>query len=70
MKHMPTTKYLQNQCWTNNEFLAFAILERYHSSKDLTHWDKIINSYNALQEIYFAIIENDPTSALVKPDNY
>lgn len=45
-------------------------INSYSSSKDLSHWDKMIDGYSTLQEIYQAIIENDAASAVVTPVNY
>jgi hypothetical protein len=42
----------------------------YSSSKELTRWDKMIDAYSTLQEMYDAIIEVDVASRLVTPVNY
>jgi cell fate (sporulation/competence/biofilm development) regulator YlbF (YheA/YmcA/DUF963 family) len=45
-------------------------ISSYTNSKDLSRWDKIIDSYNTLQEMYDAIIEVDTASHLITPVNY
>lgn len=45
-------------------------INSYNSSKELGRWDKILDSYNTLQEMHNAIVENDAASALVTPVNY
>ncbi|MBX2933069.1 MAG: hypothetical protein KF825_02420 [Ferruginibacter sp.] len=45
-------------------------INSYGSSNELSRWDKMIDGYTVLQEIYQAIIENDAASAVVTPVNY
>ena len=45
-------------------------INSYSSSTELVHWDKMIDAYSTLQEMYNAIIENDAASRVVKPVNY
>lgn len=45
-------------------------INSYSSSRDLSRWDKMISSYNTLQQMHDAIIENDAASLLVTPVNY
>lgn len=45
-------------------------INSYSSSNDLSRWDKMIDGYTILQEIYQAIIENDAASTVVNPVNY
>ena len=45
-------------------------INSYSSSKELGRWDKILDSYNTLQEMYDAIVETDAASQLVTPVNY
>ncbi len=45
-------------------------INSYSSSNNLDRWDKMINTYGTLQEMYDAIIENDAASVVVTPVNY
>jgi hypothetical protein len=45
-------------------------INSYKSSPDLSRWDKIISSYNTLQQMHDAIVENDAASRLITPVNY
>ncbi len=45
-------------------------ISSYSTSMELNRWDKIIDTYNTLQEMYDAIIEVDAASAMVRPTNY
>ncbi len=45
-------------------------INSYSSSKELSRWDKMIDGYSTLQEMYNAIIENDAASRVVTPVNY
>lgn len=42
----------------------------YSGSRDLSRWDKMINSYNTLQQMHDAIIDNDAASRMITPVNY
>ena len=42
----------------------------YTDSREISRWDKIINEYTTLQEMYDAINEVDAAIAVVKPVNY
>jgi len=46
------------------------IINSYNNSNDLGRWDKIMDSYNTLQEMHDAIVENDAASRVVTPVNY
>ena len=46
------------------------IINSYSSSRELSRWDKMINAYSTLQEMYNAIVENDAASRVVTPVNY
>jgi hypothetical protein len=46
------------------------IINSYSGSNDLGRWDKILDSYNTLQEMYDAIMESDAASRVVSPVNY
>ena len=45
-------------------------INSYSSSRELSRWDKMINAYSTLQEMYNAIVENDAASRVVTPVNY
>jgi hypothetical protein len=45
-------------------------INSYSSSNNIDRWDKMINAYGTLQEMYNAIIENDVASRVVSPVNY
>lgn len=45
-------------------------INSYNNSRDLSRWDKMIGSYNTLQQMHDAIVENDAASSLVTPANY
>jgi cell fate (sporulation/competence/biofilm development) regulator YlbF (YheA/YmcA/DUF963 family) len=45
-------------------------INSYSSSRELSRWDKMIDAYSTLQEMYQAIIENDAASRVVTPVNY
>ncbi|MFZ1305733.1 MAG: hypothetical protein WAR80_07815 [Ferruginibacter sp.] len=45
-------------------------INSYSSSRELGRWDKMIDAYSTLQEMYYAIIENDAASRVVTPVNY
>ncbi|MEP7238537.1 MAG: hypothetical protein ABI685_11750 [Ferruginibacter sp.] len=45
-------------------------INSYSTSKELSRWDKMIDSYNTLQQMYNAIVESDAASNIVKPVNY
>ena len=45
-------------------------INSYSSSRELSSWDKMINAYSTLQEMYNAIVENDAASRVVTPVNY
>jgi hypothetical protein len=45
-------------------------INSYSSSKEPGRWDKMIDTYSTLQEMYNAIIENDAASRVVTPVNY
>jgi cell fate (sporulation/competence/biofilm development) regulator YlbF (YheA/YmcA/DUF963 family) len=45
-------------------------INSYSTSTNLDRWDKMINTYSTLQEMYNAIVENDAASSVVKPVNY
>lgn len=45
-------------------------ISSYSSSKELSRWDKIIDGYGVLQEMYNAIVENDAASSVISPVNY
>lgn len=46
------------------------IINSAKSSTEPGRWDKIMDSYNTLQEMYDAIVENDAASRVVTPVNY
>jgi hypothetical protein len=45
-------------------------INSYSSSNNIDRWEKILGSYNTLQEMYNAIVENDAASRVVTPTNY
>lgn len=45
-------------------------INSYSSSKELSRWDKVIDTYITLQEMHNAIIENDAASRVVTPVSY
>ncbi len=45
-------------------------INSYNSIVELNRWDKIIDTYNTLQEMHDAIIEVDAANARVRPINY
>jgi hypothetical protein len=45
-------------------------INSYNTIVELNRWDKIIGTYNTLQEMHDAIIESDAASSVVKPTNY
>jgi hypothetical protein len=45
-------------------------INSYGSSNNIDRWDKMINTYGTLQEMYNAIIDNDAASRVVTPVNY
>ncbi len=45
-------------------------INNYSSSREITRWDKIINEYTTLQEMYDAINEVDAASRIVTATNY
>lgn len=45
-------------------------INNYNTIVELNRWDKIIGTYNTLQEMHDAIVESDAASAVVKPTNY
>lgn len=45
-------------------------INSYSSSNEISRWDKMIDAYTNLQEMYQAIIENDAASSVVTPVNY
>jgi hypothetical protein len=47
-----------------------AKIKSYQAGKDLSRWDKIIGSYNQLQEAYNNIIQSTAAFKLITPQNY
>lgn len=45
-------------------------INSYNSSNNIDRWDKIINAYSTLQEMYNAVLESDAASRVVTPVNY
>lgn len=45
-------------------------INSYSTSSNIDRWDKMINAYGTLQEMYNAIIESDAASRVVSPVNY
>ena len=45
-------------------------INSYSSSRELSRWDKMIDAYSTLQEMYNAIMDNDAASRMVTPVNY
>lgn len=45
-------------------------INSYNSIVELNRWDKIIDTYNTLQQMHDAIIEVDAANARVRPTNY
>ena len=45
-------------------------INSYNSSRELGRWDKMIDAYSTLQEMYNAIMDNDAASRMVTPVNY
>lgn len=45
-------------------------INSYSTSKEISRWDKMMEAYSTLQEMYHAIIENDAASRVVTPVNY
>lgn len=47
-----------------------AKIQSYQEGKDISRWDKIISSYNQLQEAYNNIIQSTAAFKLITPQNY
>ncbi|MEI7472376.1 MAG: hypothetical protein WCJ85_08960 [Chitinophagaceae bacterium] len=46
------------------------IIESYSALRDISRWDKILNSYNTLQNMHDAIVNSSPAFRLVNPHSY